>query len=619
MPFNISLTTLQRTKLWTFKKTPEALELQDLLDHGDRDGYVKRMLHLSTDHGDGVVHKFSRTKGVVYEMFDEGETIELPIKFQVKNSVITWSFMAPMDRTHQSFRDLVFNTAAKAHACVGNSCETYYRGTNHYHLKVMHTYAGESEFNHNHYRTADDGPITPVEVYEHLLAFYAQADGKRFIPSTEERDDIILKYAIYWADFNHDINYVAFSLLEDRGAKIEYQLREIAKAGNLSPDQADEQLDRFFASEHGKNMFKLAEKRGFPGDARDLAGLKEAIKGDYRRIYMEFSPKVVVELDDPSLEPQRLAVSPRSTPSSRRSSPRDEYLSSPDQALDPIDEAEYEVFAADLTKHCQRLDKSLLDDLKLEDFRKALLLYYALRTAQEKYEHSPPEGLRFHKDLTTDANILKMIEELPSLQHGSTEDDLGAPLINKLLMWITTASPKLEEWVNWVSKNGSRGLGSEIAQVRQADGAVDLRQAVPQGDRDPKDKLAEIDFGKADLRTIFFPAAGATARGGVLRRVDEQIEILSRQLATELQQLVSDQVHGSFKLEKSVYRAKVAVIQEALDVLSGNSSLDKLLKTLEANVGWDSVPMPGMRSTLNTYVEQIFVLVGPSAAPGPSV
>lgn len=182
MPFSIDLQTMQKTKQWTFKQTVEARQLQALLDKGDRKGYIERLRQLNDSH------KFTRTQGQVYELSDEGETIHVPIKFQVKKSVITWSFIAPFDRTHQSFRDEVFNTAAKAHACVANSCETYYRGTDHLHLKEMHSYPEEAFFNHNHYRTADGGPITPVEVYEHLFGFYAQQEGRKFIPLAQERD-----------------------------------------------------------------------------------------------------------------------------------------------------------------------------------------------------------------------------------------------------------------------------------------------------------------------------------------------------------------------------------------------------------------------------------------------
>lgn len=613
MPFVIELRTHQKTKLWTFKKTKEALELQDLLDKGDRHGYTKRLLELTKTSDPSNPRRFSRTRGIVYEMFDEDETIELPIKFQVKNSVITWFFIAPMDRTHQAFRDLLFNTAAKAHTSVQNSCETYYRGTDHLHLRVMHIYEGEAEFNHNHYRTASNGPITPVEVYEHLFAFYAQSLGRKFISSAEERDDIILKFAIYWADFNLDINYVALSFMDDEGGvkRVISQLENIARAGTLTPDDADKKLDEFFASGHGKNIFKLAESRGFPSDPKKRETLKNYLKTNYRIKYIQFAPPIELEIAlDVELEPFSSSQFTSSASShSTRSSPRDEYLAEPGQLLDEIDQLEYDTFARDLTKHCHSINKELLEDLTLEDFRKGLLLYHALRTTQETYKYKPIEGQRFHPDLTTHNNIAKMIKELPSLQMGSTEHQLGATLINRLIRWVTTASPKLEEWVKWVSENGSRGLGSEIGQVRSLSGKIDLTRAVPPEDRASGSKIAEIDFDKVDLGKIFLPDS----------RKDHSIASpkpnrLIQKLSLEMQQLIFNQ-QGVFKLEKSVFQAKIAVINAAIDVLSDKAGLPALLNTIEENKNWDIVSWPKMNSKLKKYVEQVIELNSSTPTP----
>ncbi|KTC98175.1 hypothetical protein [Legionella erythra] len=314
MPFSIDLQTMQKTKQWTFKQTVEARQLQALLDKGDRKGYIERLRQLNDSH------KFTRTQGQVYELSDEGETIHVPIKFQVKKSVITWSFIAPFDRTHQSFRDEVFNTAAKAHACVANSCETYYRGTDHLHLKEMHSYPEEAFFNHNHYRTADGGPITPVEVYEHLFGFYAQQEGRKFIPLAQERDKIILTFAVYWANFNADIRYVAFSFLRGEGEKEQVlrQLKEIACIGRLTPDQADKEIDAFFNSEHGKNMLVLAESQGFPRIER----IKKFIKSNYREMHKQYAPAIEQEIAANTSMESVAASSTHASPStSSRSSP----------------------------------------------------------------------------------------------------------------------------------------------------------------------------------------------------------------------------------------------------------------------------------------------------------
>lgn len=596
MPFNIDLKTQQRTKIWTFEKTQYALELQSLLDRGDRKGYTERLLELSkTTHGE---HKFSRTKGIVYEIFDRGETIDLPIKFQVKNSVITWAFIAPMDRTHQSFRDLVFNTAAKAHASVQNSCETYYRGTNHYHLKVMHTYEKESEFNHNHYRTANDGPITPIEVYQHLNAFYAQADGRKFIPTAEERDEIILKFSVFWADFNSDINYVALSVMTNEGGeqRIISQLEDIARTGALNPDEADKQLDDFFASAHAKNIFKLAEPYGFPSHQKEITQIKNFIKDSYRKIYLAIGPKI-----DPSLEP--FQSDPHSAASSgygsKKSSPRDEYVSGKDQMLDEIDKAEYEAFAHDLTKHCQSIDKSLLEDLSLEDFRKGLILYHSLRTAQTEGGYIVEGEQRFHPDFATHEKIKEMISQLPFLQQGSTEDSLGSPLINKLINWVTKASPELEKWIEWVSINGSRGLGSEIALVRQADGQVDLKQAVQQGDRAANSGVSEIDFEKVNLKKLFLPKEKADVK-------HEENDRLKQELAAELKRLVLQPKVDP--IDKTTFEDKVRVINIALSVLAGKDTIQSLSTELKTNKGWQQVSMPHMKSALKEIVTNIFEL-----------
>ncbi|KTD14545.1 hypothetical protein Lgra_0576 [Legionella gratiana] len=610
MPFAIDLLKTQRTKKWTFRKTDASTELQALLDKGDRKGYGELLIELSKESNGG--HKFTRTKGIVYELFDEGETIDVPVKFKVKNSVITWEFVAPMDRTHQAFRDLVFNTAAKAHACVDNSCETYYRGTNHYHLKVMHTYAQESEHNHNHYRTKNDGPITPLEVYQHLFAFYAQKEGKQFISSPEERNNIILTFAMYWAEFNADIKYMPFLLLTGNTNEnaIKYQLENIARIGALTPKQASAELDQFFASEHGKNMFKLV-----PGiKPRDLENAKDYLKALYEQVYFKVAPKSALEMVlDPTLEPQKVST-PSSKSSSKRSSPREEYDTSPDQVLDEIDLLEYEAFASDLTKHCQSINKELLEDLTLEDFRKGLMLYHALRTVQQELQVEVLSGQRFHPDLTTDSFIKEMLRELPSIQGDSTEDSLGSTLLNRLVTWLKDAPPELDAWVEWVKVNGSRGLGSEIALVRLDNGDVDLRQAIPQGDRKPGDNIAEIDFDKIDLRKIFLPDLRSTMKEediALKMPSKHQIGPLIQLFSEELSRLVSQQL-TEHRLEKEEFQAKTKIINLALAVLQGKTDVSVLLEEVNRDKKWLSVSSLGFKSKLEGMVQQVLELYAPS-------
>ncbi|KTD22098.1 Uncharacterised protein [Legionella lansingensis] len=602
MPFKIDLLTKQTTKMWTFKKTDAALELQDLLDKGNRKGYIQRLTELTGDETNP--HQFIRTRGEVYEMFDEGETATVPIKFEVKGPVITWFFIAPTDRTHQSFRDLVFNTAAKAHTHVKNACETYYRGTDSLHFKEMHLYPGEALFNHNHYRTADNSPITPVEVYEHLLAFCAQMEGKIFIPTAEERDGIILKFAIFWADYDLDIKYVAFSGIKGEGGleKMLLQLKDIAIAGKLTPDQADRQLDEFFASEYGKSMFKLAEGFGFPENDKKKEDIKNFLKKNYRILYAQFAPKLEQEiLLDKELESPKTFLSFSS--GSRRSSPREEYCKSPDQILDEIDLMEYETFAADLTKHCRSINKQLLQDLEFEDFRKGILLYHALRTAQKVKKLTPEKGLRFHPDLITHELIEKMVEELPSLQLGSTEDNIGPTLLNRLLEWVQKAPPALDEWIKRVKVNGSRALGAELSQVRQENGAVDLRHAIPQGDRGKDSNIAEIDLDNVDLQKIFLPDVKTPSTGEL-----EEIRQLKEHLSKEMKKIIQNQSSKN-PFSKEVFQSKMAVIDTAFAVLSGKANLSALKCTIEKNKGWNSVSLQSsIKSSLEKSIEDVFSL-----------
>jgi hypothetical protein len=611
MPFEIELLKQQITNKWTLEQTKEALELQNLLDKDDRSGYGVRLIELS--QASNGAHEFTRIKGKIFEFLNKNEKIEVSIKFQVKKSVITWSFNAPKDITFQSFRDQVFNTAAIAHSCVDNSCETYYRGTDHLHIREMHSCEEEARFNHNHYRTADGGHVTPIEVYQHLVAFYAQKEGRQFITSIEERDDIILKYALYWADFNADINYVVLFLMNNQRVyqQVDKKLLDIAKIGQLTPDQADAQLDKFFSSTHGRNILSLAYKRGLPYS--NLKDIKEYLKSTYRDLYLKVSPPIKKAIaSDPSLEPIKEGETNTGSPNSstsRRLSPRDEYMSGPEQQLDEIDKLEFQIFASDVTKHCRSIDKRLLQDLELEDFRKGLLLYHALRTAQKSSEFKPTQGgQRFHSDLTTDAKIREMLTELPSLQVGSTESSIGGLLLNKLINWVKSAPPELDEWVAWVKVNGSQSFGASISDVRLVDGTVNLSTPIPKPTRKEKGRLSDIDFDEGALRSVFLPKSQTTAPS---RATSETQGKLKEELGYELKQLVTQQMSIN-KLDQKVFQAKVKVIEIALSVLSGNSSKKDLVTAMNDNKEWNSVSMPGFKSRLEVEIQEVMDLLEPA-------
>ncbi|MDR3477666.1 MAG: hypothetical protein P4M14_06515 [Gammaproteobacteria bacterium] len=200
MPFAYGLSKTHKAKLYiSDDKTDGAIALQALYDAGKSEEYEARLSELKS-----IGHQFRLTDSHVYEIFeDPNKTCNLSIKFLVKGSVITWSFQAPKDQTYQSFRDILYGTAADAHDKVEHGCERYYRGTNAYHLKKMHSHSGESDFNHNHYRRADGQDITPKEVSEHLRAFSNHEHGRFFFPDPAEVDHLIAIFAEYWKEWTY--------------------------------------------------------------------------------------------------------------------------------------------------------------------------------------------------------------------------------------------------------------------------------------------------------------------------------------------------------------------------------------------------------------------------------
>lgn len=115
---------------------------------------------------------FRRTKGIVYEMFDESNTTEIRVALQVKAHSLTWYFWKAdvLDQYPQEFRDILYNSAAQAHRKVTNGCDLYYRGSNSVHLKLMHHLEIEASHNHNHYRLKNNLPYTPEDFNQHLDA-----------------------------------------------------------------------------------------------------------------------------------------------------------------------------------------------------------------------------------------------------------------------------------------------------------------------------------------------------------------------------------------------------------------------------------------------------------------
>lgn len=147
--------------------TPEAQHLQTLLNLGKPIDYEKEKAKYEQSG-----HKFRLTDMVLYESFPTKRTIKVRVAIQVKEHTITWYFWVPggKDQYSQIFRDILYKSAAEAHQQTTRGCDLYYRGSNAFHVKTMHTIEDEAGHNHNHYRMKDNKPVRPEDFTEHMLA-----------------------------------------------------------------------------------------------------------------------------------------------------------------------------------------------------------------------------------------------------------------------------------------------------------------------------------------------------------------------------------------------------------------------------------------------------------------
>jgi hypothetical protein len=159
--------------------TEPAMHLQSLIDDGDSVEYDKQVLLYKAEG-----HTMRTTDMVVYEDFKpedipshlrrkgDKDTIDVRVAVQVKGHSINWYFWVKdgKDRYPQEFRDILYSSASRAHEHVGRGCDLYYRGSNAFHVKTMHTKEAEAGHNHNHYRMRDNQPVRALDFREHMMA-----------------------------------------------------------------------------------------------------------------------------------------------------------------------------------------------------------------------------------------------------------------------------------------------------------------------------------------------------------------------------------------------------------------------------------------------------------------
>ncbi len=613
MPFRIDLATIQYPKIWTSDSTTDAArQLQQLYDNKDVEGYRNLLMELKATYAKekgnehGELHSFRLTDNIIYEIWDKGQTSPVSIQFMVKGSVIIWSFNAEKDITHQSWRDKVFNTAAIAHQSVTHGCETYYRGSDAYHLKKMHIHSGESNCNHNHYRLSEDRPITPREVEEHLRAFFNQTNGKEFIPSNEEIESIIGKYKTYWAEHELDPRYSSYYPIVDNHKKNKFfdelitaentqqqeealknycKIIEVPKEivengykalkaatqnlGTMRPihqkqlkiclekfahsefknyDEAlfyAKQCNLFFDKAHAQFILAFNE---FVSKVNFYQAFKTTKNYDWLQVP---SDNEISETDEyqPYAQVQIRGTHSKSSVNSSGSI-RDQYSNDIEQIMTWDDEVEYKLFAEALTNRCRSIDNAMLGELTPEDFRKALRLYHAMKHLNNG-NILGETSTRFSKELFE--KIVSMKSEIAGMVDVDSEPSLALePIFN----WLNTASPELEKWLCWVEKNGSRGLGSELASIRHQKGS----------------RITRCNFFKElDDRTPGSDIATVFALKPKSNCAEDLLDFKVRKYIQSIMHLMGQEIYKK--------KSEIAIL--LLDAIADENSYDELENTLE--------------------------------------
>ncbi len=199
-PFFILLETNHNIDKMSSTLTEETGVLQRLIDAHNIPEYDKKRREFEEQGSE-----FRVTQSVIYQTSYEGEKIDVKVALQIKGSSITWYFWVidnegryGMDQYPQTFRDLLYNAAAKCHEGVTNGCGLYYRGSNAIHVKTMHHVEDEANHNHNHYRVKDNKLVQPIDLEQHLTAFKEHEVYSTFF-TPGEADRIIEKFNLFHA------------------------------------------------------------------------------------------------------------------------------------------------------------------------------------------------------------------------------------------------------------------------------------------------------------------------------------------------------------------------------------------------------------------------------------
>lgn len=297
--FQVNLPRIQVAEKWRSEGAEvneKVAHLQRLFDENIDNGkaYAEELARLKSEG-----HQFRLTRGKVYQIFESDKTLDVPIRLQIKEGVITWYFIAPQDKTKQKFRDEVYESAGLAHLKVDHACEKYLRGTNALHVKKMHTKETEALYNHNHYRLMEGHDVTPTELRQHLMGFVeAQRKLELFVDSegggktekfltTDEAEEILKQYEEHWLRITHKGDAKNVALDDGRIMKLP------ARESSLLEEYKTKELAKWDAEDWAEwNAYKGLEqpcKTIFQSDDLPLATLRTAAQKAMRGIRAEFA------------------------------------------------------------------------------------------------------------------------------------------------------------------------------------------------------------------------------------------------------------------------------------------------------------------------------------------
>lgn len=195
--------------------------LQTLSDANDVEGFhaAKAKFEASGEYK----FRVTDTEVFLYKV-DPNVTIDLDVAVQVKGSSITWYFLTPgvKDEYSQDFRDILFSGAAKAHSEVERGCGLYYRGSNAFHVKTMHTHEIEAFYNHNHYRVLD-ASVTANDFAQHMRGISHQTELQDWF-EPGEIENIIGEYGEFYQKWTRKEEESGLSAEERYAQRADQQL-----------------------------------------------------------------------------------------------------------------------------------------------------------------------------------------------------------------------------------------------------------------------------------------------------------------------------------------------------------------------------------------------------------